>query len=818
MASLLFHPDLAKADNEATALLDSHFKTVDQAQIDKLLEWARCRHDEHQAKLSESQTEIDKLLLETQATARSHLQSAQELSLVRHSVVDDLTELSQELVSDLPLKEREPTLLEEIETLHRNLKELTSIRSYVQVVEHALSLSESAVKQLQTSSSTISSASVVDYRALQAFVSKIRKLSKACENGSDFQSLHLVVFLETLESKTWTEMKTVLFNDLLASSEKLGWPTAVNYAEIAPEDRASFENAFHNLLKLQSLERTEVAQSRVEKGGLYPIQALVQPISLRFKYHFEGTRQTNRLDKPEWYFTHVQNIAHDHRSYMITVIQGLLSSTEYSGINAWCEFILLLLPLLSRKLRRSMPSLIPHPPLLAHTIYQALMFDAAMREQGFRLEGTSSEEQSEADTNIKSWAGISDVILGNQEWFEAWLAGERKFAEDQYLAIISSPEAWIIVGDTDEEENQDFKPTTSARRLKVLIEQITDRYSPLPDVAQRARFLTTVQLPILDLYHNRVMSSLDAYETLSSAFVRAVPGALSVSFGGGVEPSNVDPRRLTDGVDGVQRLCKAFLSAVFLETALEGWGEELFFLDLWTQMNSDPVLREQIESGPLLSQPIPENNGALTSTVFEELISRYIKVVVRAEDMIVQQICDEVENHLKTHLGTVTSIGSEQTSDINVSQNLLIPITVLSTHLTFIRSVLPQSTLTNLYRRIVARLANHILQRQILYRGQLNLQQGKVITAECELWVETCNVALAGRLSGGRYRVEMPWLRLLQAGRLVSLEGENWLAIRMAVVRDMSEEEWTKIILQIVGISELDKEEVYEVIHRRDDH
>lgn len=31
--------------------------------------------------------------------------------------------------------------------------------------------------------------------------------------------------------------------------------------------------------------------------GLYPLEALIEPIALRFKYHFEGTRQTNRLDK-----------------------------------------------------------------------------------------------------------------------------------------------------------------------------------------------------------------------------------------------------------------------------------------------------------------------------------------------------------------------------------------------------------------------------------------------------------------------------------------------------------------------------------------
>lgn len=33
------------------------------------------------------------------------------------------------------------------------------------------------------------------------------------------------------------------------------------------------------------------------KDGLYPIQVLVQPISQRFRYHFEGTRETNKLDK-----------------------------------------------------------------------------------------------------------------------------------------------------------------------------------------------------------------------------------------------------------------------------------------------------------------------------------------------------------------------------------------------------------------------------------------------------------------------------------------------------------------------------------------
>ena len=96
-----------------------------------------------------------------------------------------------------------------------------------------------------------------------------------------------------------------------------------------------------------------------------------------------------------------------------------------------------------------------------------------------------------------------------------------------------------------------------------------DRYSPLPSFRQRTQFLVHVQLPILELYHSRISSSLDAFETLSSALVRVVPGAL------GVDGPKTDARKLTGGVEGSQRLCKALLSARYIENAMRTWGEEV---------------------------------------------------------------------------------------------------------------------------------------------------------------------------------------------------------------------------------------------------
>jgi RAD50-interacting protein 1 len=149
-----------------------------------------------------------------------------------------------------------------------------------------------------------------------------------------------------------------------------------------------------------------------------------------------------------------------------------------------------------------------------------------------------------------------------------------KVALDQYNEIISSADAWAIADDeipSDESGgalSRELKPTVSARRLKALVEQVTDRYSPLPQFALRTRFLIQVQLPLLELYHARVSASLDAFETLAGALVRAVPGAL----GGGDRGRNA---HLTSGAEGVTRLCKALVSARWMTAAMEAWGEDL---------------------------------------------------------------------------------------------------------------------------------------------------------------------------------------------------------------------------------------------------
>lgn len=82
---------------------------------------------------------------------------------------------------------------------------------------------------------------------------------------------------------------------------------------------------------------------------------------------------------------------------------------------------MLLFPILLDFLRTRMPHLIAHPALLAHTVYQTVLFDDAVRESGFELARTSIYRGTET-----AWDGLAGVILREGDWFVEWLAGEKK--------------------------------------------------------------------------------------------------------------------------------------------------------------------------------------------------------------------------------------------------------------------------------------------------------------------------------------------------------------------------------------------------------
>ena len=77
------------------------------------------------------------------------------------------------------------------------------------------------------------------------------------------------------------------------------------------------------------------------------------------------------------------------------------------------------------------------------------------------------------------------------------------------------------------------------------------------------RFLIDIQIAIFDQFHQRLQSALEAYLAATSAVVRAVQGV------------SKEERAGVEGVHGLERLCRVYGSAEYLEKAMADWSDDI---------------------------------------------------------------------------------------------------------------------------------------------------------------------------------------------------------------------------------------------------
>jgi len=211
------------------------------------------------------------------------------------------------------------------------------------------------------------------------------------------------------------ELRKVLGRRLTAVLSVLEWPAA-NVQLQQPTELRELRAAFSELLLLQ--HAATAAAATVDGAGvhamrreqptdeLWALKPLIAPVLKRFTFHFEGRRETNRTDKPEWMFTHCCNLLRLHAPFLVERLQAMLRhplhvlrkevldgdalAAEQEGYlrmlgvgcphgcfgalaNALCEAM-------ATKLSRGMPTLLDHPPLFAHTLTEALACEQELRQ------------------------------------------------------------------------------------------------------------------------------------------------------------------------------------------------------------------------------------------------------------------------------------------------------------------------------------------------------------------------------------------------------------------------------------------------------
>lgn len=381
--------------------------------------------------------------------------------------------------------------------------------------------------------------------------------------------------------------------------------------------------------------------------------------------------------------------------------QAAGSNVEWNFYNAPHAFITALFPMLRQKINTLLPQISARPQLLSHFVHELMKFDTEIRDTWDYL----------PDPYADHWKGMTWEVLTKKGWFDRWLQVEKDFALARYKEIIDAPDSGHI--DYEGVEASASKPTKAAIRVNDLLETITERYQPLLSFSQKLRFLIDIQITIFDQLHGRLRSALEAYLAMTSTIGRTVQRA--------------DGQASVEGVAGLERLCRVFGSAEYLEKKMEDWSNDVFFVELWSELQER--VKQNKDSGKNVagsmsvsdvasrtSQTITDNqdseipNSAPEGALFDETAAAYRHLRLRSESIITSTVTSNVMSALKSYSRTSTwaTLSASTAVSLPPSADLSPAMRTLSTNISFLSRALGIAPLRRIIRPLLLAVQNYI--------------------------------------------------------------------------------------------------------------
>ncbi|KAH8548325.1 TIP-1 family-domain-containing protein, partial [Umbelopsis sp. PMI_123] len=761
------------------------------------------------ATLQRTQQAVDKLK-DLQAKQIRDETSLQEFC-AQHSTEQKDTYKQAELVSKLV-------------DLETKLTKLDNTRQYVKVliiVDELSSRAKSLVKE--------------DPQAALKPYGQLAKLTKVTKASSlSGCNTELIEYMTIRQTTLWEELKDILskkFNDTLKA---LQWPVPLKppYNIQTKEHVKLFEQAFSDLLLLQlPLTGLDESGGTVEEDSyqaLVPIQLMLDALSLRFRFHFEGSRPTNRLDKPEWYMNHTIQTISQHLPFIIGVVQPVIDKYNSPSLrnSAKTDFITGILNDLKRKLQKSIPQILQQPALLSHTIHESLSFDQTLRER-FAYNAPKGSEFN---------LGLAQVIVGNTKWFDAWLQMEKEFAVDRFNEIVHDRNAWDFTSDGDDKEGPEYThddedddyeddkdtvlATKSASRILSLVEGITESYRLLPLFEQRLRFLMEIQIDLLESYHRRIASAVDSFEALSLIRSVPVPGALPDAVTGVMTSTE---KSGTTG--GLQRLCRWWASAITVRDRILEWGEDDFFLEMWSDLNHKAAKAQALTELNTSLNALPDPDSYEDGTVFTEVADElYDTLCAKIQKTVVKMVSKDWSVGARSYSKSRNwTLAMSDASSSEISAELYRPVADLKRNLNYLASALPTTLFHSVLRNILIEIDDwfwknivtaHQFSRQGGYQLQLDVSIGVWQTARA--WVKKPENSTR-RLKEALILLTLPSITTANTGQTSASDPRLTCTFLINAISNGDQDDDVRDIVYALAIERLDVAQIREVLRRRSD-
>ncbi|KAG7907176.1 hypothetical protein KL906_004362 [Ogataea polymorpha] len=390
---------------------------------------------------------------------------------------------------------------------------------------------------------------------------------------------------------------------------------------------ASMRQTFGQLVHLQS-----ISNFKDQTDAFWALDCLASNFKVKFVYHFEGSSETNKLNKPEYALNYLE-------AYMkktVPTAEKLFGSTfkrYFPNRSLKKNFIISLLTPVKQKFDREMGMVSKHEGLFSHLILELQKFDQNLSKT-YNFTATEPEY-----TQLLT----SSLILSNEDVFNLWLSNEKNFVNRRYEEIMSKKDAFSI--DKDFVENGKTKPTRSAINLKSLLEGISNNYAMLPTKFQ-VKFLSEVQLRLLNLYFANLKQGFNALDTIIHG-------------------------RINDEVSALERICRIWCSSSYIIEAMATWGESIVFLELWSSING---------------------NSRLETTFFDSVIKGYNKELMMQLPRKMHAYFErQLNKTMKTYFISQSSWATQSEDQPVPSRELDVPLAALKKDLMYLRTVVSYS-------------------------------------------------------------------------------------------------------------------------------
>ncbi|XP_063825281.1 RAD50-interacting protein 1 [Ostrinia nubilalis] len=322
-----------------------------------------------------------------------------------------------------------------------------------------------------------------------------------------YQSGHRATYVKEYTHYWHNILKDKMTKSYEDTLKLIKWPLAAGAQNSPPpkEILIRFNNLTRYLFLIEEPESVSVASVSGEFGQeqdpCLPVRILLRPFKKRFAFHFTGSRQTARIDRPEWFLTQTLNWIKHHQNFVRNNVQPVADKLELKKIKTVDEFNDGLIALAAERLhtvlglyhaQNAKGDLLDADAAFAHAVDETLGFHREL------MLITDNETN-----NVLA-------VLTKAEIFVKWLAVEKKYALAKMDETLSS-EQWseaVAAGIGSAVGAMVWVPR-GADWFIALLKTIEDRYVVLPQPGHRLQFLE-LQLELVEEWRVRLTQLLNA--------------------------------------------------------------------------------------------------------------------------------------------------------------------------------------------------------------------------------------------------------------------------------------------------------------------